>query len=179
MRPWGNRACAVSNNAMIGHADGSRRGGALVLAIGLPLIAAVVSFAAIWMMLRHDGLDAWYPASIAAVLGAIGASFAGIPAAYWAISSGRRQLWMWTVMGAAAGAVPSLVVLTGGVLGALVRGDTLLLRVGVTRLLGLLLGAVGIPLSLTMHGVWSLELLPVAVGAVTAILFWLAFVRTG
>lgn len=114
----------------------------------------------------------------AGVLAAICATFAGIPAAYWAFSTGRRRLFQWMALGAVAGGVPTLVVLAGGTLGALLRGEPGVLRVGPASLISFWLRAVGIPDVLVGdHGLAALEAVPMLFGGVTGGLFWLLFVR--
>lgn len=60
---------------------------------------------------------------VAAVLAAFCAVFAGVPAAYWALTTGRLKLYQWIALGTAAAAVPGVVVLAGGIFAAVVRGD--------------------------------------------------------
>jgi hypothetical protein len=140
-------------------------------------VAACVAFCLIiaWLPSETGGARVGLAAG---GLAAICATFAGIPAAYWAFSTGRRKLVQWMALGAAAGAVPMLVVLAGGTLGALLRGEPGVLRAGPASLISFWLRAVGVPDVLVRgHGFATLELFQMFLGSVTGSLFWLLFVR--
>jgi hypothetical protein len=148
------------------------------IALGLPLIAAGISFGGVtWWLLPMPA--AVHTGMVAAVLAAFCAVFAGVPAAYWAFTTGRLKLYQWMALGMAAGAVPGVVVLAGGMLGAVVRGDTAAIRQGPAWLVSTLLELLGVPLVLVRATSFvGLELLPACCGGVTGAAFWLLVVRT-
>jgi hypothetical protein len=150
----------------------------VMLAIGLPLIAAVVTFCVvvIWLGFQaagpHVGL-------IAAALAAICAVFAGIPTAHWAASRGLGRLVQWLGLGAAAGLLPTLMILCAGVAGLVLRGQLGALAVGPAALISYLTRAVGVPDILLRGSAFAtLVVLPVLTGSVTAGVFWLAAIRS-
>ena len=159
-------------------------GGALplhgaALALGLPALAALVALCVVTAWFASEPA-ARGVAMVAAPLAAICAAFAGIPAAYWAVSTGRGSLRDWAGLGAVAGGLPALVVLIGGGLGALLRGDTGLLDIGPRSMVALLLNAIGIPaVVLRGRGFLAFEVLPMLIGGATGSVFWAVFLCTG
>lgn len=117
--------------------------------------------------------------TVAAFLAAFCAVFAGVPAAYWAFTTARLDLYQWILLGTAAGGVPGVVVLIGGLLGAMVRGDTAAIRQGPAWLVSALLELLGVPFVLVRaNSFFGLELIPAICGGVTGGIFWLLVVRT-
>jgi len=136
----------------------SERPGAM-LALGLPATAAVVA--------------AIGGGATGAALAAVCAGFAGVPAAFWLMSTGRRQLWQWLALGAMAGAVPLLVPLAAAVLKESAHGHPEVLRQGVGFIVAGMLDQLGLP-SMRYFGrsFFAMELTPMSIGAITAAVYW-------
>jgi hypothetical protein len=149
----------------------------VMLAIGLPLMAggATLGVVEIWV-----GVGTVEPrvGLIAAAFAAICAVFAGIPAAHWAASRGVRRLVQWMGLGAAAGLLPTLMILCAGVAGLVLRGRFSALAMGPTALISYLTRAVGVPdILLRGSALAGLVVLPVFIGSLTAGVFWLSAIR--
>jgi len=150
-----------------------------MLAIGLPLMAGGVTFCVVEIWVGFEAVEPRV-GLIAAALAAICASFAGIPAAHWAASRGVRRLVQWIALGAAAGLLPTLMILCAGVSGLVLRGRFSALAMGPAALISYLTRAVGVPdILLRGSGLAGLVVLPVFIGSLTAGVFWLSAIRSG
>jgi hypothetical protein len=149
----------------------------VMLAIGLPLMAGGVTFCVvvIWWGFQAAGPRVGL---IAAAFAAICAVFAGIPTAHWAASRGLGRLVQWLGLGAAAGLLPTLMILCAGVAGLVLRDQLGALAMGPAALISYLARAVGVPdILLRRSALAALVALPVLTGSVTAGVFWVAAIR--
>ena len=134
------------------------------LAIGLPVTAGVLAA-------LIGGVNA-------AWLGVASGVLAGLPAAYWAITTGRTRLYQWLCLGAAAGVVPLLVPLAAALLKESAHGHPEVLRQGMGFIVAGMLSSLGLP-RMTYFGTSfpAMELLPMGIGILTAACYWTIFVR--
>ena len=144
----------------------------------LPIFTGVVSACAVGAALwPRVGVAAREPATIAAVVGAISAGIVGIPAAYWAWTSGRLKIHQWMALGAVAGALPIAIPMVGHVLGSVLRGETAVLRQTSTGLLEMLLASAGVLDVARRLPLIALDAVPISIGTMSGLLYWCLVVR--
>ena len=131
----------------------------------LPLIPIVLVVA--WVV-RSFEPDPWVSTRTAVAIAVASAGLIGLPAAHWALASGRHRASWLIAMGAVVGLMPEFLILCA----ALLR---LLLRPGVARTMDVLEGGAPFPAIGVMS--WPMfaraQLSAAIIGALSGLLYWL------